>query len=80
MEREEKALDSLLRGVDKYYEHYDEAKRLEISEDLDFAFNQIQSALLQRYGITLDQAKQMNELDNYEYVQKINSYVESISD
>lgn len=73
--RQEKALDSLLRGVDKYYEHYDEAVELGISSDLDYSFNQIRTILETEYGITVEQALAINDLENYDYVQTIASYM-----
>ncbi len=69
--RSEKALDSLLRGVDKYYEHYEEAKELGVTTDMDFSFNQISTVLNEQYGITVEQAVEINKLGNYEYVQFI---------
>lgn len=75
LERPEKALDALLRGVDKYYEHYDEAVELGIVSDLDFSFNQIKTLLENQYGITVEQAIEINDLSDYEYVQMINNYV-----
>lgn len=74
MGREEKALDSLLRGVEKYYAHYEEAQDLGIVSDIDFSFAQIQNALLARYGISVEQAVALNRLENWEYVQQISSY------
>lgn len=73
--RREKALDSLLRGVSKYYEHYQEAQELGITSDLDYSFNQIKTVLNDQYGITVEQAIEINQLDDYEYVQYIQSIV-----
>lgn len=73
--RQKKALDSLLRGVDKYYEYYEEAQQLGIVSDLDYSFAQIQNALQDNYGITVEQAVAMNQLESYEYVQAIDQYV-----
>lgn len=73
--RQEKALDSLLRGVDKYYEHYEEAEELGITSDIDYAFSQIQSTLANQYGITVERAIEINAMTNYEYVQVIEGYV-----
>ncbi len=73
--RQKKALDSLLRGVDKYYEYYEEAQQLGIVSDLDYSFAQIQSALQDNYGITVEQAVAMNQMESYEYVQAIDQYV-----
>lgn len=72
---EEKALDSLLRGVTKYYEYYDEAVELGIVTDLDYSFNQISSVLQSRYGISIEQAVAINKMENVEYLQTVRSYV-----
>lgn len=76
----EKSLDSLLRGVSKYYEHYDEAVELGIVSDIDYSFSKIQNELMDKYGITVDRAKEINKLDNDEYVLMIRSYVEGNQD
>lgn len=73
---QKKALDSLLRGVDKYYEYYDEAQKLGIVDDLNYSFAQIQTALQDHYGITVEQAAAINQLDSYEYVQTVDQYVQ----
>lgn len=78
--RQRKALDSLLRGVQKYYDNYDEAQELDIVSDLDYSFAQIQTALQNQYGITLEQAIAINELDDYEYMKTIDSYTEGFSE
>lgn len=76
LNRQKKALDSLLRGVDKYYEYYDEAQKLGIVDDLNYSFAQIQTALEDHYGITVEQAAAINQLDSYEYVQTVDQYVQ----
>lgn len=73
--REEKALDALLRGVDKYFEHYEEAGKLGIASDLDYSFNRIQTVLTEKYGISVDRAIEINALENYDYVKTINEYI-----
>ena len=74
--RQEKALDCLLRGVDKYYEHYEEAEKLGILSDLEYSFAQIRTALETQYGITVEQALAINDMENYDYVQTIAGYVQ----
>lgn len=76
----DKALDSLLRGVDKYYEHYDEAVELGIVDDIDYSFGRIQDSLLSGFGISLEKALEINKLENDEYVLTIRSYVEANSE
>ncbi len=77
--REEKALDSLLRGVEKYYEHYEEAKTLGITADLDYSFDQIKKVLESQYNISVEDAVSINQLDDYDYVQYINSLISAES-
>lgn len=79
LNREEKALDSLLRGVEKYYEHYEEAVELGIVDDIDNCFNQIQTELVERYGISVEEAQKLNKLENYQYVQSIDGYVAKVA-
>lgn len=78
--RNKKALDSLLRGVSKYYEYYDDAQELDIVSDLDFSFAQIQNALQINYGITLERALEINDLDDYEYMKTVSEYTDDASD
>ncbi len=75
--KQERALDALLRGVDKYYEHYEEAGQLGITADLDYSFAQIQTALMENYGITVEQALEINKAENDKYVELINNYIKS---
>lgn len=73
----DKALDSLLRGVDKYNEHYEEAVELGIVSDIDYSFSRIQDALMANFSISVDEAVEINKLDDDEYVLTIRSYVEN---
>ncbi len=74
---DDKALDALLRGVDKYYQHYDEAVELGIVNDIDYSFAKIQQVLENQYGISVDKALEINHLDDDDYVLTIRSYVEN---
>lgn len=76
LNRQEKALDALLRGVDKYFEHYEEAGKLGITEDLDYSFSRIRDVLAESYGISVEKAIEINALENYEYVKTINEYID----
>ncbi|MCM1179214.1 MAG: hypothetical protein NC347_03080 [Clostridium sp.] len=80
MGNKEKALDSLLRGVDEYYEYYEEAEELGIVSDIDYSFNQIKEVLQSRYGISVEQALEINAMENLQYVKTIGTYVESVAD
>lgn len=78
--RHKKALDSLLRGVTKYYEYYDEAKELDIVSDLDYSFAQIQEALQNNYNISVERAMEINDLSDYDYTKTIEQYTEGMSE
>ncbi len=78
LKREEKALDALLRGIDKYYEHYDEAGELGITKDMDDSFAKIQETLSKRYGISVEQAVELNKMENDQYVQVVKGYTQNI--
>ena len=78
--RNKKALDSLLRGVSKYYEYYDDAVELDIVSDIDYSFAQIQNALEINYGISLNRALEINELDDYEYMKTVSEYTDDESE
>jgi len=75
---EEKALDSLLRGVTKYHEHYEEAVELGVSDDIDYAFQQIKETLQSRYGISEEQALDINAMENVQYVQTVGMYAAGV--
>ncbi|MDE6432899.1 MAG: hypothetical protein K2L07_01570, partial [Lachnospiraceae bacterium] len=78
MGNEEKALDSLLHGVEKYYEYYEEAQELGIVSDIDYSFSQIKEVLQSRYGISIEQALDINAMENLQYVKTIDTYVENV--
>ena len=76
LDRPEKALDSLLRGVQKYDEHYTEAVALGIVSDIDSSLAKIEKALLEDYGITLEKAHEILRMDTYAYGATIKEYGE----
>lgn len=69
--RPDKALDALLRGCEKYEEHYDEAVELDIVEDIDYVMSKIELALMADFGLTLDQAHEIIELEGQDYIQAV---------
>lgn len=72
----DKALDSLLRGVEKYYEHYDEAVELGIESDINYSFDRIKQCLTDQFGISVERAEEINAMSDDEYVLAIRSYVD----
>ncbi len=65
--RYDKALDALLRGLEKYDEHYDEAVELDIVEDIDYCREKIITALDNVYDISEKQAYEIMEFEGQEY-------------
>lgn len=72
--RPDKALDSLLRGLTKYDEHYAEAEELNIVADINSSRDKIVAALLSTYGLTVDDAYAILALDSYEYRARLDLY------
>lgn len=69
--RADKALDALLRGIEKYDEHYDEAVELDIVKDIDSCRDKIINALWNTYGITEDTAYQILAMEGQEYTKTL---------
>lgn len=76
--RFDKALDALLRGLEKYDEHYAEAVELNIVKDIDSCKVKIVDALGSTYHITEKQAKEILTLEGQEYLQALNKCCEDI--
>ncbi len=67
LERPDKALDSLLRGLEKYDEHYEEAVTLGIAKDIKSVKEKIVNALWNTYGISEAAAYELMKLEGIEY-------------
>jgi len=65
--RPDKALDSLLRGLDKYDEHYEEAVALGIAKDVKSVKEKIVNSLWNTYGLTEVAAYELKSLEGIEY-------------
>lgn len=78
LNRPDKALDALLRGLEKYDEHYDEAVQLDIVEDIDACRSKIMTALLVTYGISETQAYEIMQLEGAAYTQMLTEYSEGL--
>lgn len=74
----DKALDSLLRGLIKYDERYNDAVELGITSDIDGSRDKIVAALTADFGITLEEAQAINQLEGYDYISAINSYSQNV--
>ena len=72
--RYDKALDALLRGLEKYDEHYDEAVELDIVEDIDYCREKIIIALDDVYDISEVEAYDIMELEGQEYSIALDEY------
>lgn len=71
LNRPDKALDALLRGLEKYEVHYDEAVQLGIVEDIDACKAKIVAALWETYGISEEEAYSIMILEGQEYSSKL---------
>ncbi len=78
MNRPDKALDALLRGLEKYDEHYEEAVELKIVEDIDLCRSKILGALSTTYGLTEAQAYDIMALEGQKYTQTLIEYSENL--
>ena len=72
--RKDKALDALLRGMEKYDEHYAEAVELGIVSDINNVREKIMSVLWSDYGITEDEAYAVIALEGVEYAERLKAY------
>lgn len=72
--RYDMALDALLRGLEKYDVHYQEAVELDIVEDIDSCRAKIVDALASVYGITEVMAYDIMTLEGQEYSSKLEEY------
>lgn len=71
MDKPDKALDSLLQGLVKYDDYYQEAQTLNILDDYNYAKNQIVTALNEAYGMTEVDALELLQLPDQEYTEQI---------
>lgn len=72
--RPDKALDSLLRGLEKYDEHYEEAVVLGIAKDINSVKEKIINSLWNTYGLTEADAYELMELEGLEYSDALMEY------
>lgn len=77
MNNPSKALNALLRGLSKYDDYYNEAVTLGVEKDLDISKAKIIDALTNNFGLSEEQAKQINLLDNDEYTKQIENITNS---
>lgn len=71
MDKPDKALDSLLQGLAKYDDYYQEAQTLNILDGYNYAKNQIVTALNEAYGMTEADALELLQLPDQEYTEQI---------
>ncbi len=65
--RPDKALDSLIRGLENYDEHYEEALELKIVKDVNSCKEKIVNALWNTYGLSEETAYELMLLEGQEY-------------
>ena len=75
LEMYENALDSLIKGIRKYNEHYEEAKAMGISSDLDGLHATIEKELMNKYGLSMEVVNAWTKLDQEDYTTTVLDYV-----
>lgn len=74
------ALEALVRGVGRYDEFYDKGRELGTNEILDEELNEIDTLLKTYYGLNVDEARKINQIDsNIAYSKAINDKAEKIN-
>lgn len=77
---EVEALDSLVKGIDRYHRFYNNAKELDVADIYDKIKTQIDTELMNNYQITSEEAWQINRIqDAKEYTKKLTTIVEETS-
>lgn len=64
------ALDSLLKGIEKYDAHIDDAKELEVSEDYKKIRQEIMGKLKEEYGLSEKEAYRLIDMEDQEAYSK----------
>ncbi len=67
----DRALDALIRGLEKYDLHYQEAVSLNIVADIDSCKSKIVAALNETYGLSEEEAYEIISLDGQAYSSKL---------
>ena len=76
--RPDKALDALVRGLEKYDVHYEEAVELNVVEDIDICKEKILLALETDFGLNEEGAYLLMQLEGQVYSQTLSEYCEII--
>ena len=72
MKNYEQALHTLLRGIKMYDKYKYQAKDYDCEEDLTAVLAWIDAALLEKYGLTENEARELNNIDNrFTYARKV---------
>ncbi|MBR1815722.1 MAG: hypothetical protein IJ763_03385 [Lachnospiraceae bacterium] len=79
LNRPDKALDSLIRGLEKYDEHYDEAVELEIVDDINLCKANIIEALEVTFGLSEADAYMIMSYEGQDYIDALNLYSGAIN-
>lgn len=77
--RYDKALDALLRGLLSYDTYYDEANSLGVATDLNYCKNEVLTALQTTYHLTEADARAMAELTGTDYQNAIRTCAETVT-
>ncbi len=73
---EQEALNSLIKGVNRYDKYKTEAESLGVSTDMEVVYSNISNALVEDFGLSDEEARELNLLtDLSEYTKQLNSYL-----
>lgn len=67
-----KALNALIKGIERYDKYHQDAIDLGITSDMDYIYNNITQALKYDYGLSVKEAKEIADIpDSVEYISRI---------
>ena len=67
-----KALNALIKGIERYDKYHQDAIDLGITSDMDYIYNNITQALKYDYGLSVKEAKEIADIpDSVEYTSRI---------
>ncbi len=79
LENYDQALHTLLRGIKVYDKYKEQAREYECFDDFTTILGWLDAALLEKYGITESQARELNLIKSrYEYAEKVYQIVDEL--
>ena len=69
------ALNALLKGIEKYDKLYTYGEQYGVTDELDKTYQQILSALIENYGLSEEDSRQILAYDRITYTKKMDSII-----